>query len=484
MKAPLTVGFAVVMLLGGIAGPRPAAAQACPIGCGMQTRACVQTARVRKLACKHACRGSAPSAGLGACMRSCRDGFRSAKDACGGDHAICVDICPPPPPPSSCVGAILDTCGQQLAACAKTVVMRAKACIQGCGPGTQRPTCLERCAEAAETGAGQCAADFAACISRCRPPMTTTTTLPRTCGLDPAVGSCAGECPTGLICAPPPPESGVALACICRPRTTPCQSNQDCRDDNPCTGDLCVNGTCEHPCLCLDAGGATTCCPGPSNLCPPPVFGRCFITVDGQCSDEPCGPGQPCRNPNEICRPECVAPPTTTTTLPDGGCTIDTDCNDDNPCTADHCVNGRCEHGCLCLDAQGASSCCPGPASLCVRPCGRELSGTCGGSCPSGASCESVADPATCECVSGVGGPCGGNIFGPPPVCAPGLVCKQSNPDVVGVCVSPTTTTMPTTCIPFFQLGCSQTADCCEPCEPGRIAPCAVCLQGECMGAP
>jgi hypothetical protein len=64
-----------------------------------------------------------------------------------------------------------------------------------------------------------------------------------------------------------------------------------------------------------------------------------------------------------------------------------------------------------------------------------------------------------------------------PPVCGPGLVCQQSNPDVTGVCVQ-------ATCIPFFMNGCTQTGDCCEPCTVLRRAPCAVCLQGQCVGTP
>jgi hypothetical protein len=113
-----------------------------------------------------------------------------------------------------------------------------------------------------------------------------------------------------------------------------------------------------------------------------------------------------------------------------------------------------------------------------VRPCGAAGDGTCGGFCPANAKCESLGTTAlACGCVSGVGGPCGGNVLSPPPVCAPGLVCQQAIPDATGVCVEPG-------CIPFFQSGCSQTSDCCRPCVAGTIAPCAVCLQGTCVGAP
>ena len=100
---------------------------------------------------------------------------------------------------------------------------------------------------------------------------------------------------------------------------------------------------------------------------------------------------------------------TTSTTL--ATCQTDSDCDDGNPCTADTCQGGVCEHGCVCATPSG-TTCCPGPSALCVAT---------------------------------------------------------------------TTTTMP--CIPFFQSGCSVTSDCCQPCGPFR-APCAVCLQGKCEGAP
>jgi len=39
-------------------------------------------------------------------------------------------------------------------------------------------------------------------------------------------------------------------------------------------------------------------------------------------------------------------------------------------------------------------------------------------------------------------------------------------------------------CIPLFQTGCTTTDDCCEPCTVLGRAPCAVCINGECSGAP
>jgi hypothetical protein len=274
-------------------------------------------------------------------------------------------------------------------------------------------------------------------------------------------------------------KGDALIACPLSKAATPCtgcSGDAECEDGNPCTVDRCVDGACTHGCVCVTPGTGLGCC----------------------------GPG-----------PLCVTTTTsTTTTLPTPPCSTDADCDDGNPCTADRCVNGTCEHACVCLDASGAPNCCPGPATLCARPCGKDTDGVCGGTCsapdevcapsggtcactpipppcgadaggmcggtcPTGATCESLPTAAspTCRCVSGLGGPCGGNISALPPVCDPGLVCQQTNPDVTGVCVQ-------ATCIPFFANGCTQTSDCCEPCTVLNRAPCAVCLDGQCVGTP
>ena len=210
-----------------------------------------------------------------------------------------------------------------------------------------------------------------------------------------------------------------------------------------------------------------------------PVFAGCVAARVRAAIRAETLPGRCARMVRRDVRSTCLLPAactTTTTTLPGGGCTTDADCDDGNGCSADRCVGGTCEHVCICVGPGGAATCCPGPAALCVRPCGATAAGMCAGTCPSGATCEASA-AAMCGCVSGPGGPCGGNILASPPVCGPGLICQQTNPDGTGVCVAGT-------CIPYFQPGCTQTADCCHPCGNGVIAPCAVCSNGECLGVP
>jgi hypothetical protein len=336
---PRIVAITIMFGVSSIVMPAAARAQRCSAGCMAETKACILTNRVALLACKQGCRDAGPSAAVRSCRGGCKTSFRSAKVVCLTDRAGCVDACSPPPAPSSCDGAFLDSCGRQLATCARGVVATAKGCVEGCGTATDRLPCLQACAETARMDNARCASGFADCIVPCRPPTTTTTTLP-------------------------------------------------------------------------------------------------------------------------------------------SGCTMDADCDDGNPCTADRCVGGTCDHACLCVDAAGATTCCPGPAASCTRPCGLDASRTCGGTCPTGATCEAASgNTVSCGCVSGLGGPCGGNIFAPPPTCAPGLVCKQSNPDATGTCVEGT-------CIPFFATGCTQTSDCCDPCSVLGRAPCAVCLEGQCVGTP
>ena len=237
-------------------------------------------------------------------------------------------------------------------------------------------------------------------------------------------------------------------------------------------------GRCE-----VSSTGSCDCVPMPVTP-PPTATPQCGGSeCSGTCVIElPCPPGGPC--PGAVALGQCGLGSDGSCqcmlgagATPTPACATDSDCNDNNVCTSDHCVNGVCEIVCICLNAAG-ESCCSGPASLCVAACGADAAGSCGGSCPVGANCQaSPSSNATCSCVSGPGGPCGGNIYAQPPVCAPGLVCRQALPDVVGFCEKPN-------CVPLFASGCSDTSDCCQPCENGTHAPCGVCLNGTCEGAP
>ncbi len=297
---------------------------------------------------------------------------------------------------------------------------------------------------------GSCTMTSSGCA--CVPPATPTPrpTATPACQSVPCEGACAigFPCPLGMICNGPADRVGscqmTSSGCVCVPPATP-------------TPRATPTPACESaPC-----GGACAICPPcfPGSICPaaPCLIGTCVDSANAGCT----------------CVPNLPPSPTPAPT-----CATDADCNDDDGCTVDHCVGGSCEHLCICATATGEPSCCGGPAALCVRACAADSAGTCGGACPGGGKCEILpGSPVACGCVSGAGGPCGGNVFAPPPVCAPGLVCQQSLPDATGVCVAPN-------CIALFASGCSQTSDCCEPCGNGTRPPCAVCLNGTCVGAP
>lgn len=362
---------------------------------------------------------------------------------CGaGDSAAVATV-------EAAVAARCECCGPVAAykRCVQTVVaqaIRGKTLARACAPIVKRTAVTACPLVAATTQCKTCNADsdcasnqFCECrAGTCSKIGGTCVTKPRACPeyVKPVCGCDGTTFPNDCIREAAGACKAHDGACV----TPTCQTDLDCDDGNFCTVDRCVNGQCEHDCICVEPASGSTCC----------------------------GPG-----------PLCVT--TTTTTLPPT-CTRDADCDDGDPCSADRCVNGVCEHACVCLAPNGASTCCPGPSALCVRPCGLDTAaGTCGGSCPTGATCESIrmTSAPACRCVSGLGGPCGGNIFPPPLVCAPGLVCQQVNPDATGVCVA-------ANCVPFAQSGCTQTSDCCEPCTLLQRAPCAVCILGVCSPTP
>ncbi|UCG15863.1 MAG: DUF362 domain-containing protein [Phycisphaerales bacterium] len=130
--------------------------------------------------------------------------------------------------------------------------------------------------------------------------------------VDGACGHVPTECPTGQICDP---ETGECANCV---------TDDDCDDGDLCTGDTCVDGECEH------------------------TFLECPV---GQSCDPDTG--------------ECV------------GCLTDDDCQDGDLCTGDTCVDGECEHASV--ECPVGQSCDPDTGD-CTRDrvAPRRSGGTCG----------------------------------------------------------------------------------------------------------
>ena len=494
-------GFAIVTLVLTVAHS-PARAQQCGSSCARGRSVCMMQTRTTAGACLQSC-----AAGDRQCHAACITAMHTARSGCQTSRSACTTTCPgiPAGTTAPCIGGCSGTAKQ----CFANAFTAGTTCVQGCKAtgGAGLMSCLLQCAETIGKSAQTCIAAFQTCLSGCPVP-----TPPAQCSSVP----CQGQCVMGLTCTPGEPcpefvrlgqcETDASGACGCVPVTPPPTRTPRPTPTPQCTAAMCGgtctidlpfpcpdDATCNGPNIPVLVGQCKTTAvgcecvpvkPTPSTPRPTPTP-QCTGACGGPCQIVPiCLPGLVCPADLVVLAGECttnsagvceclpVIPPT-----PTPGCTTDADCNDGNVCTADRCVNGVCEHGCICLTSSG-EACCGGPSDLCVAPCGTDAAGSCGGSCPVGAACESGSSAnAACECVSGPGGPCGGNILAPPPVCAAGLVCHQTLPDITGYCEKPD-------CVPLFTAGCTETADCCQPCENGTHAPCGVCINGTCDGAP
>jgi hypothetical protein len=436
--------------------------------CFEHCAAALQTGAAHCLAVFGTCVGSCAGGVSGNCLdtiaRECTDQACSPSQPCAMPNEFCTARCAPPPSSGTCFDTRTRQCTDQTCTIDQTCPSN-ELCVLHCPPPLPTGTCFNRRTQqcgAACSPVQPCSAAGAfiepeteICIPQCPPPLPSGTCLDPTtaqCG-----GSCAptAPCPQDQLCVPAcplPPPTGKCFSTVARQCT-----QESCSPRQPCTqrDEFCTL------------------------QCPPLPEGQCLAMTTGQCTTQSCSPTAPCPL-EQVCVIQCPSlssTTTTSTTLPGSPCRTDVDCDDGDGCTHDACLNGTCVHVCLCLTADGASACCPGPAALCVRRCGTDVEGVCGGLCPLGATCETVADGTTCGCVSGLGGPCGGNLFAPPPVCAPGLVCQQASPDVTGVCVAATVTT--TTTVPgaltwFYTCGdpvCGRyTAPSgVPPCSPGEV---------------
>jgi len=503
-----------------------AAFQGCLTGCqGQVTGVCFSTTAMQCTAdpcgpeqpcsqpnefCSERCAVPPPS---GTCYDAstlqCTDQTCSATQPCPQANQTCLPACPPPPPQGKCFDTTSKQCTDQACDSAHRCTLPPQICTLQCPPPPQHGTCFDtstmQCTDQACSDEHTCAANQR-CVLQCPPPtpVAQCSSVPcdGTCVISPACppgeacpelrqhGRCASDANGNCACVPVSPEPTRTARptptpqCQDLPCGGPCTIGPSCQLGKPCPEfptrlGACAPGAAGN-CECVPVSPQPTPTRKPPQCSAAPCGGSCALCPDCQpgmdCPEKiPCRQGTCQADASGVC--QCVpAQLPTPTARPT--CASDADCNDANVCTADHCAGGRCEHACVCVTANGASRCCKGPGELCVRLCGADGAGTCGGVCPPGADCQAQPTaPAGCGCVSDAGGPCGGNLFAPPPVCASGLVCQQQLPDATGVCVA-------ANCVPLFTSGCSQTSDCCEPCGDGTRAPCGVCVNGTCVGAP
>lgn len=213
----------------------------------------------------------------------------------------------------------------------------------------------------------------------------------------------------------------------------------DCSDDNDCTADVCTEGNCSNPVMADGVpcdGGSGSCSAGECVPNVNPCDGvdcdddddcTADLCVDGGCSNLTVADGSPCADGSGSCQAgDCV--------IPDGCEGVV--CNDGNDCTIGSCDAGNCSYddapdGQLCNG--GAGTC---EAGECKEPA------VCEGGCDDGKECTSDSCLAgTCvntdvadgtSCAAGTGS-CESGSCQPIDLCV-GVNCDDDNLCTVDTC--------------------------------------------------
>ena len=204
---------------------------------------------------------------------------------------------------------------------------------------------------------------------------------------------CAAECLEDSHC-----PGGVCCDNECR--APECISSADCTADDACSVGLCVGTGCDAVCeytvpgICAHSDG---CCPD-----------GCYKAIDNDCSavcleDTHCPAGVCCQN-------QCMAPV----------CAVNADCNDDDACTQDICLNpGRCDAACqnsVVLRCGMSDGCCPAGCVSATDP-------DCNVSCYTDAECGRGSACCAAVCVR--------------PACGRDLDCDDQDSCTADVCQNP-----------------------------------------------
>ena len=195
-------------------------------------------------------------------------------------------------------------------------------------------------------------------------------------------GSSCGASSSPVACADVAEEAGEDVG---EPELVPeCGSDAECDDGNPCTGDLCVDGTCSHEVNETDACDDKNACTIDDSCLPSAVCAGTPVSCNDAdpCTEDSCNPETGCQHKllpewtpcddGNLCTLE--------DSCADGACSgTPKNCSDGNGCTTEACVpetgeclvvnddGAQCDDGDVCTskDTCSAGTCAGGPALDC-----------------------------------------------------------------------------------------------------------------------
>jgi len=363
----------------------------------------------------------------GECLYLPRDGSCDDGNSCTIEDTCINGECTSTP--VTCRGALPPTCDVE----DENLVVWARTCDPASGQCEDRQVATELCPACGESCLGPCAdLDCSTRGDDCNTGLCSVVTGTATCVREPA--------PDGSPCG----NGGFCQAGTC----AECATNAHCNDENPCTTDSCVGGTCQHtasngPCgsggwcfqqQCAQCNSASQ-CPDDGNPCTqtactngrcaqqPLGSGACNVgspclagsCVAGQCQTSPIREGQACANgavdgfcQTGICAPgscsaslPCSTVACTTAACVAGHCTYATDTA--AACTLPNNTPGHCDTLGRCQACTRDDDCADAPcqqAACTNNQC--TLTPTEGAACPSGVCnaagvCVACLTPADCD---------------------------------------------------------------------------------------
>ncbi|MSP91509.1 MAG: hypothetical protein EXR79_06870 [Myxococcales bacterium] len=418
-----------------------------------------------------ACKPGAP--------KTCDDGNPCSKDECDPASATCVAL----PQAGTCTDfdpcTVGDTCANGTCKTFPKKCDDGESCTKDdCDP--EAPGCVYLALTATCSDGDPCTVGDKCAQKECKPGASKACDDGNPCTInacDAASGDCAAvnsqapcsdnnPCTIGDLCGGGLCVPGASKNCddgntctndACNAGSGDCsfvKNFSPCTDNNACTqGDICDSGACKSgaPKGCNDANPCTV------DLCDA-ANGACSVlfnaaacddgdgcSVNDQCQEGKCaaGPLKTCADLDTCTADACDAKSGGCTFAKIAGCggfcSADTDCNDQNPCTVNACIQAKCAfppNGEPCSDGDACSvgdqcssgACKPGVPANCDdgNPCTDDPCAKATGACAHAANSATCSDNNACT----LGDTCAANQ------CVAGVAkaCDDSNPCTTDAC--------------------------------------------------